>query len=129
MQNILTSTFLFSHSLFFAYLFLPQCFSIFLKSRLLIISIFNKLIFNNLTNTPQDQVAYLNAIHDQIGLRLTFWVNTLMSDFNIDSYAKEMQNPKDAETLGNFAYIGLQNFDGSPKPALEIWDSFRETSP
>ena len=90
---------------------------------------FSTEIFNNLTTTPQDQVAYLNAIHDQIGLRLTFWVNTLMSDFNIDSYAKEMQNPKDAETLGNFAYIGLQNFDGSPKPALEIWDSFRETSP
>ncbi len=62
--------------------------------------------------------------------RLAFWVNTLIRDFNIDSYAAEMEkqgrSPQDAQMLSNFAYIGLINFDGSPKPALEIWDSFRK---
>lgn len=86
---------------------------------------FSTETFNQLTNTPEDQVAYLNAIHNQLGPRLAFWVNTLLSDFNIDSYAKEMGNADDASMLGNFAYIGLQNFDGSPKPALDLWDSFQ----
>jgi hypothetical protein len=85
--------------------------------------------FGQLKNTPEDQVAYLQAVHDQLGPRLVFWVNTLMSDLNIDSYAAQMEkdgrNPKDAEALGNFAYIGLQNFDGTAKPALELWDSFQ----
>ena len=86
--------------------------------------------FGQLKDTPEDQVAYLNTVHNQLGPRLAFWVNTLMSDFDLDSYAAEMKkngrNPKDAQTLGNFAYIGLQNFDGTPKPALEVWDSFRK---
>lgn len=79
--------------------------------------------------SPEDQVAYLNAIHSQLGARLVFWVNTLLDDFNIDSYAREMKkqrrDPQDAETLGAFAYIGLRNSDGSPKPALEVWEGFR----
>lgn len=80
--------------------------------------------------SPEDQVRYLNTIHKQLGPRMAFWVNTLLNDFNLDSYAKEMekqgQDPTDASALGNFGYIGLRNFDGSPKPALEVWDSFRE---
>ena len=86
---------------------------------------FSTETFNQLANTPEDQVAYLNAVHNQLGSRPAFWVNTLLSDFNIESYAKEMNNSEDAAMLGNFAYIGLQNFGGSPKPALELWDSFR----
>ncbi len=81
-------------------------------------------------STPEDQVAYLNALHTQLGPRLAFWVNTILNDFNIDSYVKQMEkdgrNPQDAISLGAFAYIGLRNFDRSPKPALEVWDSFRE---
>lgn len=76
------------------------------------------------------QVAYLNALHDQLGPRLAFWVNTLLADFNIDSYASEMKkqgrDPQDALSLGAFAYIGFLNIDGSPKPALEVWDSIRK---
>ncbi len=87
---------------------------------------FSSEAFAQFTNTPKDQVAYLNAIHTQLGPRLTFWVNTLLSDLNIASYAKEIGNPEDSSMLGNFAYIGFQNFDGSPKPALELWDSFQE---
>jgi len=82
------------------------------------------------TNTPEDQVVYLNAIHDQLGARLVFWVNTLLGDLNLDSFAREMErmgrDPKDAEALGYFAYIGLQNSDGTPKPGLEVWDGFRK---
>lgn len=80
--------------------------------------------------TPEDQVAYLNAIHDQLGSRLVFWVNTLLDDFNLDSYSSYMlsqgRDPKDAQSLGAFAHTGLRTFDGSPKPALGVWDSFRK---
>jgi len=78
--------------------------------------------------SPEDQVAYLNAIRAQLESRLAFWVNTLLDDFNIDSYTEQMKkdgrNPQDAISLGTFAYIGLRNSDGSPKPALDIWDGF-----
>ena len=81
-------------------------------------------------STPEDQVAYLNALHTQLGPRLAFWVNTLLNDFNLDSYAEQMKadgrNPNDALALGNFAYIGLREFDGTAKPALQVWDGFRD---
>ncbi len=78
--------------------------------------------------TPEDQVAYLNAIHNQIGSRLTFWVYLLLNDFNLDSYAKIMKQQgqgNDVGTLGLFASVGLREFDGTPKPGMELWDSFR----
>ena len=79
--------------------------------------------------SPEDQVAYLNAIHNQLGPRLAFWVNTLLDDYNLESYAEEMKqqgrDPQDALSLGAFAYIGLRNSDGTPKPALEVWDEMR----
>ena len=94
---------------------------------------FSTVAFGQFTHTPEDQVAYLNAIHEQLGPRMVFWVNTLLNDFNIDSYAKEMEkqgrNPEDAQMLGNFAYIGLRDFDGTPKPALVLWKSFRNPLP
>ncbi len=80
--------------------------------------------------SSEDQVAYLNEVHAQLGQRLVFWVNTLLDDFNLDSYAEQMKkdgrNPQDALSLGAFAYIGLQNADGTPKPALAVWEEFRE---
>jgi hypothetical protein len=80
--------------------------------------------------SPEDQVAFLEAVHTQLGSRLVFWVNTLMSDFNLESYAEEMKkqgrDPQDALSLGAFAYIGLRNADGSPKPALDVWDGMRK---
>jgi hypothetical protein len=79
----------------------------------------------------EDQVTYLNTVHDQLSPRLAFWVNTLLNDFNTDSYAEQMKkdgrDPQDAISLGAFAYIGLRNSDGSPKPALEVWDQFRKS--
>ncbi len=78
---------------------------------------------------PQDQVDYLNAIHDQIGERLTFWIYLLLSDFNPDSYASAMRQQglgeADIETLAVFSSVGLREFDGTPKPGLEVWDRFR----
>lgn len=80
--------------------------------------------------TPEDQVAYLNALHSQLGPRLAFWVNTLLTDFNLDSYAEQMKqqgrDPQDAIALGAFAYIGFLNSDGTSKPALEVWDGMRK---
>jgi hypothetical protein len=83
-----------------------------------------------ISGTPQDQVDYLNAIHSQIGGdRLAFWIYLLINDFNLDSYAKLMnqrgQN-RDVNTLGMFASVGLTKSDRTPKPALAVWDSFRK---
>ena len=79
--------------------------------------------------TPDDQVAFLNTIHEQLGPRLAFWVNLLLTDFNLDSYSDYMlkngQDADDVSNLGYFGFTGLQNFDRSPKPALEVWDTFR----
>ncbi len=33
----------------------------------------------------------------------------------------------DIDTLGLFASIGLREFDGTPKPAMSIWDSYRSS--
>ncbi len=78
---------------------------------------------------PQDQVDYLKAIHSQIGERLKFWIYLLLSDFNIDSYAGFMRDrgmgEDDIETLALFGSTGLREFDGTPKPALAIWDGYR----
>jgi len=79
--------------------------------------------------TPQDQVDYLNAIHSQLGGRLRFWVYLLLNDFNPESYADAMRQnglgDDDINTLGMFTAVGLREADGTPKPALAIWDSFR----
>lgn len=90
---------------------------------------FSSVAFETVQGSPEGQVAYLKALRAQLGPRLAFWVNTLLDDFNIDSYEKQMKkdgrDPQDAISLGAFAYTGLRNFDGSPKPALEAWDTFR----
>jgi hypothetical protein len=80
------------------------------------------------TGRPEDQVDYLSAIHQQIGSRLDFWIYLLLNDFNLDSYAREMRRQGqggDVTTLGLFASVGLREFNGAPKPALAVWDSFR----
>ena len=80
---------------------------------------------------PEDQVGYLQTIDRQIGSRLSFWVYLLLTDFDLDSYARYMRQSgvkeQDVDTLGLFASVGLQNADGSPKPALAVWDALRET--
>ena len=78
---------------------------------------------------PERQVGYLEAIHDQLGDRLTFWVYLILNDFNLDSYREIMleqgQGDDDVETLGMFATVGLREYDGTPKPALTLWDEYR----
>ncbi|HEY9152767.1 MAG TPA: hypothetical protein VIN60_07770 [Anaerolineales bacterium] len=82
-----------------------------------------------ITGAPQDQIAYLNAIHNQIGSRLAFWVYLLLEDFNLDSYSNYMKangvSSNDINTLGMFASVGLGNSNGTSKPALDLWDYFR----
>ena len=75
------------------------------------------------------QVAYLQAVHDQLGDRLSFWVYLILTDFNMDSFAEIMRREgraeSDIEGLGMFASVGLLEFDGAAKPALALWDSYR----
>ena len=78
--------------------------------------------------TPQDQVDYLKAIHAQIGSRLAFWIYLLINDFNLASYSPIMilqGHGGDIATLRWFAVIGLSQTDRTPKPALGVWDQFR----
>ncbi len=82
----------------------------------------------NVPGSTQDQVDYLNAIHDQIGSRLDFWIYLILSDFNFDAFAREMKksgHSKDTGTLNWFSRIGLMELDGSPKPSLETWNLIR----
>lgn len=83
----------------------------------------------NLRGAPQDQIIFLKAVHDQIGGRLRVWIYTVLSDFSLDSYApflKQQGLGRDMPTLGWFAHIGLRLADGTPKPGLSVWDSFRK---
>jgi hypothetical protein len=79
--------------------------------------------------TPEDQVGYLGALHDQIGERLDFWIYLLLSDFDPEGYAGVMRDQgrgqTDIETLGLFSAVGLREADGTPKPALAVWDRYR----
>lgn len=82
----------------------------------------------SVSGTPEDQVAFLNAVHDQIGSRLVFWAYTLLNDLDMDSYRDYMQiqgtPADDITTLSVFQSIGLREVDGTPRLALAVWDSF-----
>jgi hypothetical protein len=82
---------------------------------------------------PQDQVDYLNAVHDQLGPRLDFWIYLLLNDMNQASWNKHMRqeglSDTDVNTLGHFVSVGLCEQGGQPKPALAVWDSFRGSTP
>lgn len=85
----------------------------------------------NTSGTPQDQQAYLAAVRTQLGgPRLQFWIYLLLADLNANSYARFLRQAgaKDADlnTLGYFVHVGLQEQDGSPKPALTDWDAIRK---
>jgi len=75
------------------------------------------------------QVDYLQALHNQLGDRMSFWVYLILSDFNMDSFAKIMRAEgraeSDIEGLSTFAAVGLTHFDGTPKPALALWNAYR----
>lgn len=81
------------------------------------------------SGAPQDQVDYISAIHEQIGGdQLAFWIYLILTDLNLDSYAgimKRQGQGDDVNTLGMFTSVGLREVDGTPKPALGVWDEFR----
>ncbi len=81
------------------------------------------------SGTPQDQVDQLISVHDQIGSRLDFWINLILDDFDPAAIADPMRDQgrseTDISTLGLFASIGLRENDGTPKPAMAVWDSYR----
>lgn len=81
------------------------------------------------SGSPEDQVIFLNRVHDQIGERLTFWNYTALNDINMESYGEMMRGAdakeNDIVTLSAFQFIGLREVDGTPRPALGVWDAFR----
>ncbi len=83
------------------------------------------------SGTPQDQVDQLTSVHDQIGSRLDFWINLILDDFDPAAIADPMRDQgrseTDISTLGLFASIGLREHDGTPKPAMTIWDTYRSS--
>lgn len=87
----------------------------------------------NIPGTPQDQVDYLNAIHDQLGGRLAFWIYLLLHDLDYQSYTEYFNRngieETDINTLGFFVTVGLLETDGTPKAAMQVWDSFRTKRP
>ena len=95
---------------------------------ILVALLFAGLACENGTPTS-GQVAYLEAIHDQIGERLAFWVYIILSDLNMESLGEVMEEQgrteADVNTLSMFAFVGLRESDGTPKPALELWDQYR----
>jgi hypothetical protein len=81
--------------------------------------------------TPADQVQYLNAINNQIGKRLAFWIYLILDDFNMDSYRTFFEGQgmgENVETLRFFSIVGLRERDGTPKPALAVWDGYRSAA-
>jgi hypothetical protein len=82
------------------------------------------------SGTPEDQTGYLEAIHGQLGERLAFWIYLLLGDFDPGDYAAALRgqgrSDADIDTLGLFSAVGLREADGTPKPALAVWDSFRQ---
>ncbi len=70
-----------------------------------------------------------NGLEYQFGDRLSSRVHLALNDFKSDSFAEVMRaegRPEsDIETLSFFAALGLRQFDGTPKPSLALWDSYR----
>ena len=74
--------------------------------------------------SDQDQIAYITAIHDQLGSRLAFWIYLIINDLDMSSYTPNMK--KDQDTLNWFSHMGFFDIQGNPKPALKVWDSFQK---
>ena len=84
-----------------------------------------------LKSSPKDQAAFLKAVQEQLGEDLVFWVNLLLDDIDMDVYSpllREHGRPeKEMETLSWFSFVGLRDSAGTPKPALRLWDKYRNS--
>ncbi len=81
------------------------------------------------SGSEQNQIDYLRAIDTQLGgERLAFWVYLLFNDLNMESFAPEMEKQgagDNVEGMTYFASLGFVKIDGTPKPALAVWDEIR----
>ncbi len=77
--------------------------------------------------TPEDQIGYLSAMDSQIGNELVFWIYLLLDDVNGEAYRQHLSLSigEKADTILWFEAVGLRQSDGTPKPALEVWDEIR----
>lgn len=83
------------------------------------------------SGTPGEQVDFLLKLDAQIGESLVFWINLIYANLDWDAYREifeEQGVEKDMETLSDFIFLGLIDADGTPKPALETWDTLRKES-
>ncbi len=67
-------------------------------------------------------------MHAQLGRRLTFWVNLVIDDLDVPAFDRCLvahRLPAQGDTLRLFATLGLRTRDGTPKPALSVWDRLR----
>ncbi len=90
----------------------------------------NSRAIGQFKGTPQDQVDYLNALHTQLGDRLSFWIYLILNDINGEAYRDFLAKngmESTADTILWFAAVGLREIDGTPKPALQVWDGFRSS--
>ncbi len=88
----------------------------------------NSRPIGQIPGSPQDQIDHLNAVNTQLGGRLEFWIQLVLFDLNAESYRDflaENGMESTADTILWFGAIGLLEMDGTPKPALETWDSIR----
>lgn len=92
---------------------------------------FSSRSFGPILSSPESQIAYINAIDTQIGDRLSFWVYLLLADLDMEALEAPMResgmSDNDIETLVMFASIGLLEADGTPKPAMAVWDSLHSS--
>jgi len=81
------------------------------------------------SGSEQDQIDYLRAVDEQLGgERLDFWIYLIFSDLNMNAFIPlmlEQGEGESIETLSYFASLGLVQVDGTPKPALAVWDEIR----
>jgi hypothetical protein len=81
------------------------------------------------SGSPRHQIEYLHTVNEQLGgARLDFWIYLIYNDLNMEAFAPQMEADGSGDNVAGltyFASIGLVEIDGSPKPALAVWDEIR----
>ena len=85
--------------------------------------------FDIQSGSEQEQIDYLRVVDKQLGgERFAFWIYLIYNDLNMESFTPLMEAQgagEIAQGLAYFASIGLAEIDGTPKPALAVWDEIR----
>ena len=89
-----------------------------------------EMVLQNWIVREQDQIGYLEAVNSQLGEELAMWIYLLLQDIDYQGYGRVLKEEglrqENIQTLGLFASVGLKKLDGTPKPAMRLWDLIRE---